>query len=580
MRVRPRISDEELETLVEMGEAEGTLQEAEGEMIQEIIKLGDKTAKDCMTPRVDTFAVPDDLPNEEAIALFRQWRHRRVPVYAETPDQIVGIVDVKQFLLDPSRHYTETLIAPSFVPETMRAMDLLRSFLSAPQGLAIVVDEFGGTEGIITLADIIEEIISDAAPLGDAELYIEPLEDGRFLVSGNARLDDLTEHLGFELMADGIDTIGGYVFNRLGYLPNVGATLEIPRLSITVRRVSRKRIEEMLLEKTAAGAEGIRPQPSIRKHDGLAAHFFLLGRVVRLRRHRSGAALARSGAAAPSGEAAQSLRHRARSLAQETGAPPRHRSAGDEFCRYRRAAFAHPAARGIVRHGRLSGRPPRRGADLSFPARRPAEVALPPFPLSRARRLAGLLVFTSRLLWPVLELGSQIGHLLFRRKKATPRLFAAREDLKQLTVESERQGALTSAERAMIHNVVDFRTVKVSDVMVPLPQIIAVNPGTTIPELLQLSAKTGVDRVPVIAENGGAVGLVNVLDVLLDQSPAQELRHYTRRIVSATENESAYRIIRRLRAARLSLAAVLDERQKLTGIVTVEDLVRRLVQSA
>jgi putative hemolysin len=254
LRVRPRISDEELETLVEMGEAEGTLQEAEGEMIQEIIKLGDKTAKDCMTPRVDTFAVADDLPNEEAIALFRQWRHRRVPVYAETPDQIAGIVDVKQFLFDPSRHYTETLIVPSFVPETMRAMDLLRRFLSAPQGLAIVVDEFGGTEGIITQADIIEEIISDAAPLGDAELYIEPLEDGRFIVSGNARLDDLTEHIGFELMADGIDTIGGYVFNRLGYLPNVGATFEVPRLSITVRRVSRQRIEELLLEKTGACA--------------------------------------------------------------------------------------------------------------------------------------------------------------------------------------------------------------------------------------------------------------------------------------------------------------------------------------
>ncbi|HEX3816661.1 MAG TPA: hemolysin family protein, partial [Chthoniobacterales bacterium] len=255
LRVRRRISDAELETLVEMGEEEGTLQEAEGEMIQEIIKLGDKTAKDCMTPRVDTFAVPDDLPNDEAIALFRERRHQRVPVYAETPDQIVGIVDVKTFLLDPSQPYTETLIPPSFVPETMSAMDLLRRFLSHPQGLAIVVDEFGGTEGIITLADIIEEIISDAAPLGDAKLYIEPLGDGRFLVSGNARLDDLTEHLGFALQADGIDTIGGYVFNRLGYLPNVGVKLEIPHLALTVRRVSRKRIEEVLLEKTTVGLE-------------------------------------------------------------------------------------------------------------------------------------------------------------------------------------------------------------------------------------------------------------------------------------------------------------------------------------
>ncbi len=255
LRVRRQMSDEELETLVEMGEEEGTLQEAEGEMIQEIIKLGDKTAKDCMTPRVDTFAIPDDLPNEEAIALLQERRHRRVPVYAETPDHIVGIVDVKKFLLDPSQPYPETLIAPSYVPETMAAIDLLRRFISHPQGLAIVVDEFGGTEGIITLADIIEEIISDAAPLGDADLYIEPLEEGRFLVSGNARLDDLTEHLGFALETDGIDTIGGYLYTRLGQLPNVGAKLETPRVIFTVRRVSHKRIEEVLLERTAAMAE-------------------------------------------------------------------------------------------------------------------------------------------------------------------------------------------------------------------------------------------------------------------------------------------------------------------------------------
>src|SRR5476649_2252532 len=166
LQKRTRLSDEELETLVEMGEEQGTLQEAEGEMIQEIIKLGDKTAKDCMTPRVDAFALPDDLTNEEAIAQLRQRRHRRVPIYAETPDQIVGVLDVKLFLLDPTEHYTETLIAPSFVPERMKGMDLLRGFLTRPQGLAIVVDEFGGTEGIVTLSDITEEIMSDAAPLG------------------------------------------------------------------------------------------------------------------------------------------------------------------------------------------------------------------------------------------------------------------------------------------------------------------------------------------------------------------------------------------------------------------------------
>jgi CBS domain containing-hemolysin-like protein len=245
--------------LVEIGQEEGALHEGEAEMINEIIKLGDKTAKDCMTPRVDSFTLPHDLTNEEAITRLKGKRYRRVPVYADTPDQILGIIDVKMFLLDPSDHYTEKLIAPSFVSETMRALELLKLFLTHPQGMAVVVDEFGGTEGIITLSDIVEEILSDAIPRGDVDLYIEPLEDGKFLVSGNARLDDVSEHLGFQIEAEGIDTIGGFVFTRLGYLPASGTKLEIPRLVITVRRAGRKRIEEVLLEKTTGG--GIEETP-------------------------------------------------------------------------------------------------------------------------------------------------------------------------------------------------------------------------------------------------------------------------------------------------------------------------------
>jgi putative hemolysin len=260
---RPRLSDAEFGMLVEIGQEEGALHEGEAEMIQEIIKLGDKTAKDCMTPRVDSFTLPDDLTNEEAIARLKEKRLRRVPVYADTPDQILGIIDVKMFLMDPSDHYTEKLIAPSFVPETMRALELLKLFLTHPQGMAVVVDEFGGTEGIITMSDIVEEILSDALPRGDIDLYIEPLEDGKFLVSGNARLDDVSEHLGFQIEAEGIDTIGGFVFTRLGYLPASGTKLEIPRLVITVRRAGRKRIEEVLLEKTTGGIEETQHKTSV-----------------------------------------------------------------------------------------------------------------------------------------------------------------------------------------------------------------------------------------------------------------------------------------------------------------------------
>ncbi|MCE9610388.1 MAG: hemolysin family protein [Chthoniobacter sp.] len=247
------LSEEELETLVELSAEDGALHETESEMIQEIIKLGDKTAKDCMTPRVDAFAVPDDLTHDELIPQLRSKRFRRVPVYGETPDEIEGVLDVRAFLLNADTPYTEQLIAPSFVPETMKAIDLLRSFLKHPQGLAIVVDEHGGTEGIVTLADIIEEIISDAVPLAERDLYIEGVTGG-LIVNGSARLDDLNELLSVRLVEEGIDTIGGLVFNRLGVLPKPGAQMELDGLIVTVRRTSRKRVEELFIEQTESQA--------------------------------------------------------------------------------------------------------------------------------------------------------------------------------------------------------------------------------------------------------------------------------------------------------------------------------------
>ena len=248
----PFLDEDELGTLVELSAEEGALHETESEMIQEIIKLGDKTAKDCMTPRVDTFSVPDDLTNEELVPILRGRRFRRVPVYGETPDDILGVLDVQAFLLDPTTHYTERLAPPSFVAETMKALDLLRSFLTHPQGLAVVVDEHGGTEGMVTLADLVEEIISDAVPETEQALYLDVLGDDRLLASGSARIDDINEHLGVKIEEEGIDTIGGLIFNRLGTLPKSGAQIEVEGVRLTVQRVSRKRIEEVLIEPPVA----------------------------------------------------------------------------------------------------------------------------------------------------------------------------------------------------------------------------------------------------------------------------------------------------------------------------------------
>jgi CBS domain containing-hemolysin-like protein len=115
--------------------------------------------------------------------------------------------------------------------------------------------------------------------------------------------------------------------------------------------------------------------------------------------------------------------------------------------------------------------------------------------------------------------------------------------------------------------------------MVPIDQAVAVRPDTPVGEALQLSIAKGVDRLPVISSDGAAVGIVNTLDILFDQTPGKSLASYTRRIVTANDSEPAYRIIQRLRAARLGLAAVLDSQKKLIGIVTGEDMIKRLVQS-
>ncbi|HXO93965.1 MAG TPA: CNNM domain-containing protein [Candidatus Acidoferrum sp.] len=200
------------------------------------------------------------------------------------------------------------------------------------------------------------------------------------------------------------------------------------------------------------------------------------------------------------------------------------------------------------------------------------------FPFRALARLAGVLEFTLILFSPLLELGARLGKLLLPGHAGKRgRLFAAREELKQITTESEREGALTATERAMIHSVVDFRGSKVRDVMVPSAKVVALQSGASTQEALELSTSTGLDRLPVLASDGQPAGLVNVLDILLDPNENKPLGEYVRRIVTTTDDEAAYRVMQQLRAARLGLAAVVDRKDIFHGIVSTEDLVRRLV---
>jgi CBS domain containing-hemolysin-like protein len=244
------LSGGEFATLMNLGAETGVIDSNEREIIAEIMKLADKTAKDCMTPRVDSFTMPDDLTNEEAITLLRMKRRRLVPIYGETPDDILGVLDVAVFLANPTQPYQEILVPPSFVAETMNALELLQSFLHRPQRIAIVVDEFGGTEGVVTFSDIVEEVISDAVPLG-TELYIEDAGEGKLIVSGHARLDDISEKLETTIEHEGLDTIGGYIFNKMGYVPRPGSVVDIPGYTLRIRRATRRRVQEVFIEPVA-----------------------------------------------------------------------------------------------------------------------------------------------------------------------------------------------------------------------------------------------------------------------------------------------------------------------------------------
>ena len=202
------------------------------------------------------------------------------------------------------------------------------------------------------------------------------------------------------------------------------------------------------------------------------------------------------------------------------------------------------------------------------------------FPFRALAALSQLLKASVAMLWPLLIVGENLGRLLLPTPaKKSARLFAARDELKQITSQSEREGSLTATERVMIHNVVDFQNVTARDVMKTLSKIESLKPDDTVDDALDLSRSTGFDRLPVIDGKGDALGLVNVFDILLDEDQPRSLSHYLRRMVTVQESEPAARAVQRLRAARLGLAAVVDQKRNLIGFVASEDLIARLVRA-
>jgi CBS domain containing-hemolysin-like protein len=250
LEARAQLGPEEVETLVWVREEEGEFTLPEAEALTEVLRLSRATVRHYMTPRVDVVFVEDEMSNEQVRALLLKKKFLRAPVIGETPDEVVGLLDTRTLSrLPEGMHFTEALLPPSFVPETMEASALLTNFLRHRQPLAVVLDEFGGVEGVVTLQDFIEEILGDAAPRVEADLYIEQLGDGRLLAAGTARLDDLSEYLGFDASREGIETIGGYIIHELGKLPRQGASVRLGPWKVTVRAMTQRRVREVALQR-------------------------------------------------------------------------------------------------------------------------------------------------------------------------------------------------------------------------------------------------------------------------------------------------------------------------------------------
>lgn len=243
-------TDADYQELVEFAFQQGNLAQSARDIILQIVNLDRHTVKDVMRPRARMAAISDDLSVEDMVAAARQSRHRRLPMYDETPDTIVGILNTRALLLDPDADLSEAIEFPSFVPETMNLLQLFKSLQRQRRGMAIVLDEFGGVSGLVTMEDILGELVGkfhrSAVPDG---FVMEKLGAGRWRVNGALRVDDFRREYPELGDVPGVETLGGVLLKCLDVVPAAGEGATFRGLKLTAHVVDERRVKELLVEK-------------------------------------------------------------------------------------------------------------------------------------------------------------------------------------------------------------------------------------------------------------------------------------------------------------------------------------------
>jgi len=245
-------TEEDYRELLELAAQQGALAVREKEIILEIIGLDRKTAANVMTPRSQMSCIPDDLTLDEMIAAARRLRHRRLPMYDGTPDTIVGVLDTKILLLNPEVDLADAIEFPSFVPESMNLLKLFIALQRQRRGIAIVVDEFGGTAGVVTMEDILEEVVGEIRDEGeDRRLVMEKLGPAKWRVSGPVTMRDFKRECPDIGDVREVETMGGLVTMLHHVVPNAGESIEFRGLKLTAARVDERAVREVIVERSA-----------------------------------------------------------------------------------------------------------------------------------------------------------------------------------------------------------------------------------------------------------------------------------------------------------------------------------------
>lgn len=248
----PFVTEEEIKSLVDIGEEEGILEQQAKEMINRVFDIDDITVTEVMIPRMDIIALSEDSTVEKALQKIISYGHSRIPVYNDTIDNITGLLYAKDILpyiyLDREAYKNNSikkLIRPAFyIPETKKVNILLKELQSNKIHMAIVLDEYGGTEGLVTIEDILEEIVGDILDEYDSEIdMIEKVDDNVYIAKAEVSLVEINNIFKVALPDDDFDSLGGFVFNALGRLPLQGDKITYEDLTLNVKKISKRRIK-------------------------------------------------------------------------------------------------------------------------------------------------------------------------------------------------------------------------------------------------------------------------------------------------------------------------------------------------